>query len=392
MSPSAGCAVLIALHVAAIAACSPGDADAPTRETAARETPASIRLIARPVATGLESPVHVTAPNDDARLFIVEQIGRIRVVRDGALLEQPFLDITDRVRSGGERGLLSVAFHPRYDDNGYLYVNYTDLAGHTNVERYSVSTNPDVADPASAYRILFIEQPFANHNGGLVAFGPDGMMYVGMGDGGSGGDPLEAAQDLDNLLGKLLRIDVDAGDPFAVPPDNPFAAAGGARALVWASGLRNPWRFSWDADASRIYVADVGQNQWEEVNAEAADAPALNYGWDVMEASHCFEPASGCNAEGKELPVLEYDHDEGCSVTGGFVYRGQQVPEIRGHYFYADWCGGWVRSFRLGEDGRAVDRREWELGDVGRVTSFGLDAAGELYVVGDGTIYRLERE
>ena len=375
---------------AVLAACSPPtDADGGTSN---RQTPDSVELVATRVAAGLESPVFVTAPIGDPRLFVVEQVGRVRVIRDGQLLERPFLDITDRTRSGGERGLLSVAFHPDFASNGFLYVNYTDLNGDTNVERYTVSSDADSADPASAHRILFVEQPYANHNGGLVAFGPDGMLYVGMGDGGSAGDPLEAAQDLDNPLGKLLRLNVDGADPYAVPADNPYADASGSRALVWAYGLRNPWRFSWDEASGLFFVADVGQNQWEELNAQPADAPAVNYGWDDMEASHCFEPADGCLTEDRVLPVHEYDHGVGCSVTGGYVYRGSAIPGIRGHYFYADWCGGWIRSFRIDESGDAAAHRTWDVGSVGRVTSFGLDAAGELYVAGEGAVYRLDEQ
>ncbi|HEX6589184.1 MAG TPA: PQQ-dependent sugar dehydrogenase [Longimicrobiales bacterium] len=382
-------APLTLILLAAAGACSP-PTDA-SGGTSARETPDSVRLVARQVAGGLENPVFATAPAADGRLFIVEQAGRVRVVRDGQLLVRPFLDIRDRTRAGGERGMLSVAFHPDYASNGFLYVNYTDLNGDTNVERYTVSSDPDSVDPATAHRILFVEQPYANHNGGLVAFGPDGMLYVGMGDGGSAGDPLEAAQDLDDALGKLLRLDVDAGDPYAVPDDNPYATAAGPRALVWALGLRNPWRFSWDDDSGLIFVADVGQNEWEEINAQPADAPAINYGWDDMEASECFEPEDDCLIDDRVLPVHEYDHGDGCSVTGGYVYRGSAIPEIRGHYFYADWCGGWIRSFRIDETGDAASHRTWDVGSIGRVTSFGLDAAGELYVVGEGAVYRLER-
>jgi glucose/arabinose dehydrogenase len=218
------------------------------------------------------------------------------------------------------------------------------------------------------------------------------MLYVGMGDGGSGGDPHGAGQSMHTPLGKMLRVDVDAGDPYAIPPDNPFAGGLEPRALIWAWGLRNPWRFSWDTATGRILIADVGQNRWEEVNAQPASAGGLDYGWNVMEGDHCFEPARGCETEGRVRPVHEYDHDDGCSVTGGYVYRGPAIPELHGHYFYADWCGGWIRSFSLDADGEAVDHRTWDVGDVGRVTSFGLDAAGELYVTGEGAVFRLEQE
>lgn len=379
--PSLHCVLLVAgVGLGAFGCTQSTDADP--------RSPDAARLVARVVASGLEDPVHVASPDDDERLFVVEQPGRVRIVRDGKLLDRPFLDITDRVRAGGERGLLSIAFHPDYASNGYFYVDYTDRQGHSNIERYAASVDPDLADPASVHRILFIEQPYANHNGGLVAFGPDGMFYVGMGDGGSAGDPHGNGQSLNTLLGKLLRLDVDGGDPYAVPADNPFADETGPRSLLWAWGLRNPWRFSWDG--SHIFVADVGQNRYEELNAQPASAAGLNYGWNVMEAGHCFEPSRGCDGAGMVLPVHEYDHDDGCSVTGGHVYRGDAVPEIRGHYFYADYCGGWVRSFRL-EGQAATDHRAWDVGDVGRITSFGLDEAGELYLTStNGRVYRLE--
>lgn len=347
----------------------------------------AVQLEARLVVDGLSNPLHLTAVAGDERLFVVEQPGRIRILRDGQLLDPPFLDISDRVRSGGERGLLSVAFHPRYPSNGLFYVDYTDQNGDTRVVRFTVSSDPDVADVGSAHEILFVEQPFSNHNGGLVAFGPDGMLYVGMGDGGSGGDPLESGQDLSTLLGKLLRLDVDGGDPYAIPADNPYASRQDARGEIWAYGLRNPWRFSWDDGT--LYVADVGQNRWEEINAEPANEPGLNYGWDIMEGGHCFEPASGCDRSGLVLPVHEYEHPDGCSITGGHVYRGSALPGIVGHYFYSDYCEGWLRSFRLA-DGSATERTEWDVGDLGNVMSFGVDAAGEIYVVvAEGRVYRL---
>ncbi|MGH7731881.1 MAG: PQQ-dependent sugar dehydrogenase [Candidatus Eiseniibacteriota bacterium] len=340
------------------------------------------------VASGLADPLYVTAPPGDPRLFVVEQAGRIRIVKAGRLLSTPFLDLTDRVRSGGEQGLLSVAFHPRYAVNGFLYVNYTDHRGDTRVVRYTVGRDPDRADPSSALLVLTVEQPFANHNGGLVIFGPDGMLYVGMGDGGSGGDPYGHGQNRATLLGKLLRLDVDRGAPYAVPHDNPFVGRAGMRGEIWALGLRNPWRFCFDPTAGLLYIADVGQNRWEEIDVARADQGGLDYGWNVMEGDHCFR-SRACDRRGRVAPVVEYGHGDGCSVTGGFVYRGRRMPDLVGHYFYADYCRGWIRSFKY-EGGVVRDHREWRGAEPGQVTSFGQDAAGELYVcASDGTVHRL---
>ena len=340
------------------------------------------------VARGLSSPVHATAPAGDGRLFVVEQPGRIRVVEDGALLPTPFLDITSRVGSGGERGLLSMAFHPDYAENGFFYVNYTDTNGDTRVERYRVSADRNRADAGSARLVLGVEQPFSNHNGGLVTFGPDGMLYVGMGDGGGGGDPRGHGQDPATLLGSILRIDVDGAAPYAIPPDNPFVGQAGKRPEIWATGVRNPWRFAFDRQAGLIYVADVGQGQWEEVHVAPADSGGINYGWNVMEGAHCYQPSSGCNRNGLHVPQFEYSHADGCSITGGFVYRGRALSALRGHYFYGDYCEGWVRSFRYA-NGRVSDERTWEVGDVGNVLSFGEDADGELYLTSsNGRVYR----
>jgi hypothetical protein len=343
------------------------------------------------VVSGLSDPLYLTAPAGDSRLFVVEQAGRIRIIRNGQLLQTPFLDIASRVSSGGERGLLSVAFHPSYSANGFFYVNFTDLSGNTRVERFTVSSNPDVALPGSSKLILTVTQPFANHNGGLNLFGPDGMLYIGLGDGGSAGDPQGNGQNRAALLGKILRIDVDRGDPYAIPSDNPFVAQPPARGEVWAFGLRNPWRFAFDRSAGLLYIADVGQNRFEEVNVVASNRAGVNYGWNVMEAASCFG-SSTCSQQGLELPVLAYDHSGGaCSVTGGFVYRGTTLSDIAGHYFYSDYCAGFLRSFRY-QNGAAVDQRTWDVGSIGSITSFGEDAAGELYLTSsNGRVYRLVR-
>ena len=324
----------------------------------------------------------------DPRLFIVEQEGRIRIVKNGQLPATPFLDITGSVGAGGERGLLSVAFHPSYATNGYFYVDYTDNNGDTRIERYTVGPNPDIADVASAKLILFIAQPYSNHNGGHVTFGPDGMLYIGMGDGGSGGDPQNRAQNPDSLLGKLLRIDVDHGDPYAIPAGNPFATGGGAPE-IWALGLRNPWRFAFDRAAGLLYIADVGQDLWEEVSVAPAGQGGLNYGWRIMEGLHCFNPTS-CSSTGLVQPVVEYSHANGCSITGGFVYRGTRAPSLVGQYFYSDYCSGWMRSFSYA-NGAVTGQTSWSLNvSLGNVLSFGEDSARELYVLSaGGGVYRI---
>jgi len=374
--------------VVALFGCSNAPATAPP------PTSDSLRLV--PIVTsGLSSPVYLTAPpGDTARLFVVEQAGQIRVVQHGQLLATPFLDISNRVASGGEEGLLSVAFHPSYATNRYFYVDYThtNIAGdtlYTLIERYTTtSADSNIADTVSHKLILRIVQPYSNHNGGLVLFGLDGMLYIGMGDGGSGGDPQNRAQDPDSLLGKLLRIDVDHGDPYAVPPNNPFATSGGAPE-IWAVGLRNPWRFSFDSPSGLLYIADVGQNTWEEVDVEPASQGRLNYAWRVMEGAHCYNPVP-CSSAGLVLPVIEYDHSEGCSIIGGFVYRGSRWPSLAGQYFYSDYCSGWLRSFAYA-NGAVTGRTSWTLDvSLGNVTSLGEDAAGELYVVSaGGSIYRI---
>ncbi|MBC7821753.1 MAG: PQQ-dependent sugar dehydrogenase, partial [Planctomycetaceae bacterium] len=277
-----------------------------------------------------------------------------------------------------------VAFHPQYRSNGYFFVNFTDLNGDTRVERFTVSSNPDVADPRSARLILRIDQPYSNHNGGLVMFGPDGMLYIGMGDGGSGGDPHEHGQNPQTLLGKMLRINVTGREPYTIPAGNPFANGSGGRPEVWATGMRNPWRFSFDRAAGLLFIADVGQNKLEEINVVPANRAGVNYGWNVMEGRSCYGFLSRCNRQGLQLPLHQYDHSDGaCSVTGGYVYRGRRIPAIAGHYFYSDYCAGWLRSFRV-VNGVASDHRQWLVAGIGNVASFGEDSAGELYVVSQG--------
>jgi glucose/arabinose dehydrogenase len=348
------------------------------------------------VAEGFDQPVHVTAPAGDTRLFVVEQTGRVKVVKDGAVLPVPFLDLATRVSLGSEQGLLSIAFDPGYASNGRVFVSYTDLQGDTRIVRYHVSADPDRLDPQSGDTILAVDQPYANHNGGLVAFGPDGYLYIGLGDGGSGGDPQGNGQRLTTLLGKILRIDVaDGRRLYAVPPDNPFVGqGGGVKGEIWSYGLRNPWRFSFDRVTGDLYIGDVGQGAWEEIDVATAASGrgrGVNYGWNVMEGAHCYS-APTCSTAGLALPLVEYGHGEGCSVTGGHVYRGTAVPALAGHYFYADYCEGWIRSFRL-DGGAATDEHSWAgiLDAGGPISSFGEDGVGELYVVQHGgRVWRIE--
>ncbi|HZP21295.1 MAG TPA: PQQ-dependent sugar dehydrogenase [Bauldia sp.] len=339
------------------------------------------------VAEGVGEPVDLTAPAGDPRLFVADKGGRILIIKDRAVLPQPFLDIGKLVSGGSEQGLLGLVFHPDYARNGRFFVDYTNVDGDTRVVEYRVSRNADVADPGSAKVILAIDQPYANHNGGWLAFGPDGFLYVGMGDGGSGGDPHGNGQNTGVLLGKILRIDVDRGEPYAIPPGNPFAGGGGAPE-VFLYGLRNPWRAAFDGN--RLYIADVGQNMYEEVDVlDLASAAGANLGWNRMEGLHCFRPRSGCDRSGLVLPVFEYDHGKGCSITGGFVYRGKAMPALAGRYFFADYCTGEVASFRY-RDGKAGD--VVSLGVTDSVTSFGRDAAGELYILtANGTVRKLVR-
>ena len=360
------------------------------------EPPAGAGARLQEVASGLSSPLYLTAPVGDAsRLFVVEKTGGIRIVKEGVLLTAPFLDLGARVSSGSEQGLLGLAFDPDYATNGRFVVHYTDLAGNTVLSRFQVSPDPDLADPASEQVILAATQPASNHNGGQIAFGPDGFLYLGLGDGGSSGDSEGHGQNLTDLLGSILRIDTRTGDPYTIPADNPFLGDPTARPEVWSYGLRNPWRFSFDRANGDLYIGDVGQNQREEIDVSpAADGAGkgLNYGWNIMEGSQCFG-GSGCNRTGLTLPVLEYSHQEGCSVTGGYVYRGAAIPSLQGHYFYADFCQGWVRSFRYA-GGSVTDETSWPtLSPGGPILSFGEDSTGELYVLqAAGGVFRIVPE
>ena len=340
----------------------------------------------------LSSPVYVTAPpGDTARLFVVEQGGRVRVLHHDSLLAKPFLDIGVHIVSGGEQGLLSLAFHPSYSANGRFYVYFTNRVGDIRIVRYTVSADPDVADSTSGDTVLaVVHQPYGNHNGGLVLFGPDGKLYAGLGDGGSGGDPDGNGQNRKALLGKILRLDVDAAVPYAIPSDNPFFGDTSARGEIWLYGLRNPWRFSFDRLTGDLYTGDVGQNAWEEIDVLVAGTPAgVNYGWNPMEGSHCYA-ASSCPVPGLVLPVAEYSHSEGCSVTGGYVVRDTTVPSLVGRYLYGDYCSGWVRSFAYA-GGQATNPQQWPaLAVTGGLGSFGEDARGSVYITTlSGNLYRI---
>ncbi|MBS3750397.1 MAG: PQQ-dependent sugar dehydrogenase [Anaerolineales bacterium] len=339
-----------------------------------------------PVAEGFNKPIGLsTAGDGSGRLFIIEQPGRIMIIKEGQILEAPFLDIRDRVGDiGNEQGLLGLAFHPDYEENGFFYVNYTDKNGDTVVSRFTVSEDPNRADPATESEVLTISQPFANHNGGHVLFGPEGYLWISTGDGGSGGDPQGNAQNLDNLLGALLRVDVDQ-EPYAIPQDNPFGNE------IWAYGLRNPWRFRFDPATGDLYIADVGQSAWEEIDYLPAGAPGgANFGWDYREGSHPFE---GDPPEDADLidPVAEYNQSSGdCSVSGGAVYRGSISP-WQGVYLYGDFCSGAVRGLLQVEDGSWVNEVLFQTGY--RIVAISQDEAGEVYLLDiRGGVYRLSEK
>jgi glucose/arabinose dehydrogenase len=348
------------------------------------------------VAAGLSFPLYLTAPPGDlTRLFIVEKTGAIRIVKNGTLLATPFLDISGQISSVGEQGLLGLAFDPNYASNGRFFVHYSDPLGNTRVSSFQGSADADIANAGSEQIILTATQPYPNHKGGQLVFGPDGMLYLGLGDGGSGGDPQGRGQDRSDLLGSILRLDVQAGSSYTVPSDNPFIGQAGARPEIWSYGLRNPWRFSFDRGTGDLYIADVGESRFEEVDISPAAEGAgkgANYGWNLMEGKHCFS-TSPCNQTGLTLPLHEYNHSQGCSITGGYVYRGSAVPALQGIYFFADFCQGWVRSFRVA-GGAATELTDWRvLQPGGSITSFGEDAAGELYLMSaNGGVFKVVPE
>jgi glucose/arabinose dehydrogenase len=343
------------------------------------------------VAGGFERPVYLTHAGDD-RLFVVEQGGLVRIIQGGQILEEPFLDVTALVNTDGlERGLLGMAFHPNYAGNGWFFVNYTDVGGDTMVARYTVMPdNPNRADPTSAEAILQVDDPYPNHNGGHLAFGPDGYLYVGLGDGGSAGDPHGNGQNPRALLGKMLRLDVNGELPYQIPEANPFVGDDAFRPEIWAWGLRNPWRYTFDRSTGDLYIADVGQYLWEEINFQPADSTGgENYGWSALEGCHSF---SGENPPADTvMPITEYSHADGCSVTGGYVYRGENLPELEGAYFFGDWCSGVTWTTRQDDAGN------WQTNvfmNTGRqISSFGEDVSGELYLVDhQGAILHLENQ
>jgi uncharacterized protein (TIGR03437 family) len=349
-----------------------------------------------PIADDLDRPISLANAGDGSgRLFIVEQRGKIMVHDGDRVLPTPFLDIDDRASFDSERGLLGLAFHPNYEENGYFYVNYTDNNGDTVIARYQVSSDPNVADPGSEQVLLRQVQPFPNHNGGQMQFGPDGYLYFGLGDGGSRGDPDNRAQNLSLLLGKMIRIDVDGGSPYAIPPSNPFAGSTGvaqqaARPEIWAYGLRNPWRFTFDRETGDLFIGDVGDDKMEEIDFQpASSSGGENYGWRLMEGTLCHIPNENCNDGSLTLPIQSYRivFDGDCAVIGGYRYRGAQYPQFNGVYLYSDFCSGRIRSaVQQGSDWVQGDSLETSLSP----TSFGEDEAGELYLADyGGTIYRI---
>ena len=344
--------------------------------------PGNIRLSFARIAGGLSSPVFITHSGDsNGRLFIVEQTGRIRVIRKGVLRSAPFLDLGSKISTGGERGLLGLAFHPDYGRNRKFYVNYTDHNGDTVVAQYlRSSTNANLADATTAKLVIRIPQPYSNHNGGMLAFGPDGYLYVGMGDGGDAGDPGNRAQSLSSLLGKILRLNVNTRRAYGIPPTNPYVGKRGYD-LIWSFGLRNPWRFSFDRLTGDLWIGDVGQSRYEEIDRSLAPnaGRAANYGWRQLEGNACYNPATDCRRKGMTMPLAVYGHDVGCSVTGGYVYRGTTYPDLKGVYLFGDYCSG--RIWGVDAAGPSTQTAVQLANTATLASSFGEDQAGNIYLV-----------
>lgn len=352
--------------------------------------PAAPAVHLQSIVSGLSSPVDFQSSKDGTgRFFIVEQGGTIRIVKGKKLLAAAFLDIHTIIESGGEKGLLGLAFHPQYKTNGRFFVNYTRRVSgqlQTAIAEYHVSSNdPNLADPNSGQVLLFFDQPFDNHKGGQIVFGKDGFLYIATGDGGSGGDPQGNGQKLSTLLGKMLRIDINSGAPYTIPPDNPFVGVGGARGEIWAYGFRNPWRFSSDMKTKRIFIGDVGQGNWEEVDILSKGG---NFGWNIMEGNHCYPPGANCNSNGLIPPISEYDHSQGNAIIGGYIYRGKAIPALAGMYVFGDFGSGQI--WTLQENPPGTWTRAPLLNAGFNISAFGRAGNNELYVLNyGGTLYKL---
>jgi glucose/arabinose dehydrogenase len=355
---------------------------------------AAVRVNLESVVSGLDAPIWATAAgNGSGRLFIAEQGGRVRVLRDGSLNAAPFIDLSDRVGAGGERGLLGLTFAPEFGGTeARFYVHYSNRSGDTTIAELRATPGSDTADPATERILLLQRQPYANHNGGWIGFDPGGMLLVALGDGGSGGDPENRASSLDTLLGKILRLDVLGaanGEAYGIPSDNPFAVRSDVRPEILHSGLRNPFRASVDPATGTLWIGDVGQNAWEEIDAAPADARGLDFGWRRWEGRHCYDPAQGCDPDGVTQPVAEYDHGKGCSVIGGVVYRGSAIPALRGAYLFSDYCSGTLWAIDAGLD---AQQAPFTLLETGRsISSIGTDESGEVVLtdLGGGELLRL---
>ncbi len=384
--------VLTTVFLATLVSCGGGGGSAPPGES-----PAPLTLTFTEVTSGLATPTAITHAGDaSGRLFLVEQDGRVLILAGGTLLPVPFLDISSLVASGGEQGLLSLVFPPDSGSKDHFYVYYTRTGDGAGVlSRFTIGADPDLADPSSEEILLTVAQPFANHNGGQLAFGPvDGFLYLGLGDGGSGGDPLNSGQDPSTLLGSLLRLDVEgATSGYAIPADNPFVGDPNGADEVWAYGLRNPWRFSFDRLTGDLYLGDVGQADWEEIDLRLATQPAgANFGWNILEGNACYPPASLCTPPANyAAPVVSYDHGLGSSVTGGYVYRGPGNPDMQGLYFYGDFGSGCIWALFMDSSGMAS---RLIVDTAFNISTFGEDEAGRLYLAdyATGTIYRIDQQ